>query len=167
MKTSVTTLKSSDALARKRAATAHEERRKRRHPRRKERRNAQGSAKGRAAWRKSGADARVARRKQEGRGGLSHCKVLSRVQCKVQRAARVDAHDVGEQEAPVGGVVTFWQRRRRRSMRLGDGGGDGCAGEKEGDRGCGVGDGGGGDVAAMAAAGWAVASMLASASASA
>ena len=28
-----------------------------------------GSAKGRAAWRKSGADARVARRKQEGRGG--------------------------------------------------------------------------------------------------
>ena len=69
MKTSVNTMKSSDALARKRAATAREERRKGRHPRRKERRDARGDAKGQQ--RKSGADARPARRKQGG-GGLSH-----------------------------------------------------------------------------------------------
>eukprot|EP00964_Phaeocystis_antarctica_P142133 scaffold107340_cov45-Phaeocystis_antarctica.AAC.1 len=94
-------MKSSDALARKRAATAREERR--RHPRRKERRDAQGSAKGMAAWRKSGTDARAAWRKQG--GGRALAPRRRRVQCKLQRAARVDAHDFGEQEAPVGGVV--------------------------------------------------------------
>ena len=82
---------------------AYEERRKRRHPRRKERRDAQGSAKGMAAWRKSGTDARAAWRKQG--GGRALAPRRRRVQCKLQRAARVDAHDVGEQEAPVGGVV--------------------------------------------------------------
>ena len=48
---------------------ACEERRQRRHQRRKERRDAQGDARGQQ--RKSGADARAARRKQGG-GGLSH-----------------------------------------------------------------------------------------------
>ena len=105
MKTSVTT--SSDALARKGAATA------------RVRSGANGGTNGarsdvtRRATRKGSRAQKRRGRKGGARGaskggGRALAPQRRRVQGKPQRAARVDAHDDGEQEAPVGGL-TFWQ----------------------------------------------------------
>ena len=65
------------------------------------------------ATRRAGRRERAAVQKRRGRkggaaqarGGRPLAPRQRRVQCKLQRVARVEAHDDGEQEAPVSGVV--------------------------------------------------------------